>query len=72
MFSEKQIEQVREYWNARPCNIRHSPQPVGSREYFDEVEARKYLVSRIFPGLPSFRAGPGSAFWKSVAGLAPI
>jgi hypothetical protein len=24
-----------------PCNVRHSTQPIGSREYFDEVEARK-------------------------------
>jgi hypothetical protein len=72
IFREKNIAQVHDYWNARPCNIRHSPQPVGSREYFDEVEARKNLVGRISPGLPSFRAWPGSAFWKSIAGLAPI
>jgi SAM-dependent methyltransferase len=38
------IEQVREYWNNRPCNIRHSPKPVGTRDYFDQVEARKYFV----------------------------
>jgi SAM-dependent methyltransferase len=36
------IEQVREYWNSRPCNLRHSTNPVGSKEYFDEVEARRY------------------------------
>jgi ubiquinone/menaquinone biosynthesis C-methylase UbiE len=35
---------VRRYWDARPCNIRHSPKEVGTREYFDEVEARKYFV----------------------------
>jgi hypothetical protein len=38
------ITQVHDYWNARPCNIRHSTKPVGTREYFDEVEARKYMV----------------------------
>jgi len=36
------IEQIRSYWNARPCNLRHSTSPVGTREYFDEVEARRY------------------------------
>ena len=36
------IEQVRDYWNNRPCNLRHSRSPVGTREYFDEVEARRY------------------------------
>jgi 2-polyprenyl-3-methyl-5-hydroxy-6-metoxy-1,4-benzoquinol methylase len=41
---EKSIADVQRYWDARPCNIRHSTKPVGSREYFDEVEARKYFV----------------------------
>jgi 2-polyprenyl-3-methyl-5-hydroxy-6-metoxy-1,4-benzoquinol methylase len=43
-FRDTAIARVRDYWNSRPCNIRHSPKPVGTREYFDEVEARKYLV----------------------------
>src|ERR1700734_4373367 len=43
-FSQVTVEQVRSYWDQRPCNIRHSPKPVGTREYFDEVEARKYYV----------------------------
>ena len=38
------IESVRSYWDARPCNIRHSRSELGSKEYFDEVEARKYFV----------------------------
>ena len=44
VFSQLPIERVREYWDNRPCNIRHSPKPVGTREYFDEVETRKYFV----------------------------
>lgn len=50
-FKEKSIEEVRAYWNARPCNIRHSCYPVGSKEYFDEVERRKYFVE---PHIPLF------------------
>jgi 2-polyprenyl-3-methyl-5-hydroxy-6-metoxy-1,4-benzoquinol methylase len=46
----KSIADVRNYWDERPCNIRHSPKPVGSREYFDEVEARKYFVEPHIPG----------------------
>jgi 2-polyprenyl-3-methyl-5-hydroxy-6-metoxy-1,4-benzoquinol methylase len=49
--TEKSIADVQRYWDARPCNIRHSTKPVGSREYFDEVEARKYLVE---PHIPTF------------------
>ncbi|MCX7906600.1 MAG: class I SAM-dependent methyltransferase [Bacteroidetes bacterium] len=43
-FNQVSIELVRNFWNARPCNIRHSIKPVGTREYFDEVEKRKYFV----------------------------
>lgn len=43
-FEAVPIDAVRDFWDGRPCNIRHSPKPIGTREYFDEVEARKYLV----------------------------
>ncbi len=48
------IEVVKEYWDSRPCNIRHSPAPVGTREYFDQVEARKYFVEPHIPGFAEF------------------
>ena len=44
VFNQVPIDQVEDFWNRRPCNIRHSPKPVGSREYFDEVDARRYFV----------------------------
>lgn len=53
-FEHVPVERVRDYWNRRPCNIRHSPRPVGSREYFDEVEARKYLVEPHIPAFADF------------------
>jgi 2-polyprenyl-3-methyl-5-hydroxy-6-metoxy-1,4-benzoquinol methylase len=53
-FASVPVEEVQEYWNRRPCNIRHSPKPVGSREYFDEVEARKYFVEPHIPGFAEF------------------
>lgn len=53
------IDHVRDYWDQRPCNIRHSLQPVGSREYFDEVEARKYFVEPHIPGFAQFERWKG-------------
>lgn len=53
--SSADIADVLAYWNRRPCNIRHSTRAVGTREYFDEVEARKYLVE---PHIPEFAAFP--------------
>jgi ubiquinone/menaquinone biosynthesis C-methylase UbiE len=54
VFADVPIDRVREYWNARPCNVRHSPHPVGTREYFDEVEARKYFVEPHIPAFADF------------------
>ena len=51
VFESVPLERVRAYWDARPCNVRHSPKPVGTRDYFDEVEARKY---RVEPHIPPF------------------
>jgi 2-polyprenyl-3-methyl-5-hydroxy-6-metoxy-1,4-benzoquinol methylase len=38
------IDSVRNYWNNRPCNIKHSKKKFLSKEYFDEVENKKYFV----------------------------
>jgi SAM-dependent methyltransferase len=53
-FSQVEISRVRDYWNARPCNIRHSTAPVGTPQYFDEVEARKYFVEPHIPAFADF------------------
>ena len=45
------IDAVREFWDARPCNVRHSDQPRGTREYFDEVERKKLTAE---PHIPAF------------------
>ena len=37
-------DEVKKYWNDRPCNIRHSSKEFGTKEYFDEVEQKKYFV----------------------------
>ena len=58
-FSNIDINTVRDYWNSRPCNIRHSPRKMGSKEYFDDVEARKYFVEPHIPGFADFPK------WKS-------
>lgn len=50
MDSLPSIETVAEYWNRRPCNFRHSTAEVGSRQYFDEVEQRKYFIEPHIPG----------------------
>src|SRR5678809_847538 len=68
-FSETSIDRVRDYWNNRPCNLRHSPAPVGSREYFDQVEARKYLVEAHIPGFAEFPRWNGKRVLEIGCGL---
>jgi SAM-dependent methyltransferase len=63
------IETVAEYWNRRPCNIRHSPREVGSREYFDEVEQRKYFVEWHIPGFAQFDRWRGKQVLEVGCGL---
>src|SRR5947209_1243428 len=63
------IDQVRAYWNRRPCNIRHSTKPVGTREYFDEVEARKYFVEYHIPAFAGFENWRGKKVLEIGCGI---
>jgi 2-polyprenyl-3-methyl-5-hydroxy-6-metoxy-1,4-benzoquinol methylase len=63
------IRAVRDFWNARPCNIRHSPKQVGDREYFDEVEARKYFVEPHIPRFAEFSRWAGKRVLEVGCGI---
>ena len=67
--SAPDISQVREFWNSRPCNIRHSTQPIGTRDYFDEVEARKYFVEPHIPAFAEFDKWRGSSVLEIGCGI---
>jgi len=68
-FTEVEINRVRDYWNARPCNIRHSTAPIGSKEYFDQVEARKYFVEYHIPGFAEFEKWRGKKVLEIGCGI---
>lgn len=56
--SNELLEKVRTYWNNRPCNVKHSTSTVGTKEYFDEVEARRYANephNYVFPDFSRWR-----------------
>lgn len=63
------IEQVRAYWDARPCNIRHGTAAVGTRDYFDQVEARKYFVEPHIPGFARFDDWAGRSVLEIGCGI---
>ena len=68
-FRDVPIAQVRDFWNRRPCNIRHSSRPIGEREYFDEVEARKYFVEPHIPGFAAFSQWSGKRVLEVGCGI---
>lgn len=55
----QQIEAIQSYWNARPCNIRHSLAPVGSERWSQEVTERKYFVESHIPKFAQFERWKG-------------
>jgi SAM-dependent methyltransferase len=63
------LGKVQDYWNRRPCNIRHSNKPVGTKEYFDEVEARKYFVEPHIPGFAQFDRWKGKKVLEIGSGI---
>jgi 2-polyprenyl-3-methyl-5-hydroxy-6-metoxy-1,4-benzoquinol methylase len=67
--ASKSIADVRKYWDDRPCNIRHSTKPVGSREYFDEVEGRKYFVEPHIPAFAEFERWKGKRVLEVGCGI---
>lgn len=53
---ETMNEMVLEFWDDRPCNIRHSEKEIGSKEYFEEVTRRKYFVESHILSFANFSA----------------
>ena len=70
-FAAVPLEAVRAYWDARPCNVRHSPKAVGSREYFDEVERRRYFVEPHIPRFADFPRWRGKRVLEIGCGIGP-
>lgn len=49
---------IKQYWDNQPCNVLHSKKEIGSKEYFEEVNAWRYKVE---PHLLTFADFPR---WK--------
>ena len=58
-----------EFWDSRPCNLRHSKEPIGSRKYFDEVESRKYFVEPHIRDFADFASWRGKSVLEVGCGI---
>ena len=60
---------VQQYWNDRPCNIKHSKKSIGTKEYFDEVEKKKYFVEPHIPKFADFKRWEGKKVLEIGCGI---
>lgn len=68
-FADVSIQDVKNYWNSRPCNIRHSTAEIGTEEYFNQVEARKYFVEPHIPAFAEFEKWRGKRVLEIGCGI---
>jgi SAM-dependent methyltransferase len=64
------IEEVKKFWNDRPCNVRHSSKEVGTEEYFNEVERKKFFVEPHILDFTNFEQWNGKKVLEIGCGLA--
>ena len=64
------IDEVKNFWNDRPCNIRHSTKQKGTKEYFDEVEKKKFFVEPHIKSFSHFNEWNGKKVLEIGCGLA--
>lgn len=68
-LDNRRITEVESFWDRRPCNIRHSAMEIGTRDYFDEVEKRKYFVEPHIPRFTEFERWRGKKVLEIGCGI---
>lgn len=71
-FSAIPIQDVKIFWNARPCNFKHSTRPPGTKEYFDEVEKKKFFVEPHLVEFADFPSVKGKKVLEIGCGLGTV
>lgn len=64
------ITEVKKFWDDRPCNVRHSSKEVGTKEYFEEVERKKFFVEPHILDFTNFPEWEGKKVLEIGCGLA--
>ena len=66
------IEEVKKFWNDRPCNVKHSSKDIGTKEYFNEVERKKFFVEPHILKFTYFPSCEGKKVLEIGCGLATV
>ena len=62
-------QEIQEFWNRQPCNVNHSKKEFLSRDYFDEVEKKKYFVEPHIPLFAEFSRWKGKEVLELGCGI---
>jgi len=62
-------EQVRAFWQAHPCGSKFTEAEIGTREFFERVEAHRYLKEWHIPGAADFAGARGLQVLEIGCGL---
>src|SRR6266849_983833 len=58
--AESQLkERVRAFWQAHPCGVKFSDAEVGTREFFERIEAHRYSKEWHIPAAANFSGAKG-------------
>ncbi len=71
-FSEIPIQKAQNYWDARPCNFKHSAKTPGTKAYFDEVEKKKFFVEPHLVEFANFPSVKGKKILEIGCGLGTV
>ena len=62
-------QEIKDYWNKQPCNIKHGISPVGTEEYFNEVTAKRYRAEPHNLDFPQFHQYRGKRVLEIGCGI---
>lgn len=66
------IEEVKKFWDDRPCNVKHSSKEIGTKEYFLEVERKKFKAEPHILKFTFFPSCEGKKVLEIGCGLATV
>jgi len=65
----KSTEDVKKYWDERPCNASSSKKEKLSKEYFEETEIKKYITEPHIPEFAEFSKWKGKRVLEIGCGI---
>lgn len=64
-----ELARVRDFWELAPCGAKHGSSPEGTREFFSEIEQRRYQLEPFIPSYARFDETRGQRVLEVGVGL---